>query len=487
MRRTNLVGALADAEEARKLLSEGEQVLQTVWAKVLRLLTDVITPNQSFIALGGDSLKALQVSSELLSFNYVTEMGDLLRAETLTTAASLLKYQQNMDGGLQSPVPFSLIEDGTVVDSSIYEDAYPATPFQEGIISAHQSGGGYVYHRVFNIKGYDIPRLQQAFQTVINDNAIYRTSFMEHGAIFLQTVKRQFQLPWDIVNGISVDDYVLQTKDRDMDINEPPIRGAIVNGEILVVTMHHVLFDSWSSRFLFQDAAAVYHNQPVAPRLSFNIFVRHLQKIDEKVSSEFWSDYLDNAAATLLATEPAPFNALKRTIQHDLRAFTTTAGVTTGALMYAAWSIILWKHTGNPDVTFAITLSGRDAPVPGIQDLNGPTMTTVPIRVHLETTMSLGEVVELVQNELWKVAKFSQLGLRKALKASSQNANLLDSMVNFLVKNPASRDAKAFEPYGERPIWETGYNTLEVEEMAEGEFELRLSGQLEQIRTNFHP
>ena len=51
----------------------------------------MITPNQSFIALGGDSLKALQVSLELLLFNYVTEMGDLLRAETLTTAASLLK------------------------------------------------------------------------------------------------------------------------------------------------------------------------------------------------------------------------------------------------------------------------------------------------------------------------------------------------------------------------------------------------------------
>ncbi|KAE8410745.1 tyrocidine synthetase 1 [Aspergillus pseudocaelatus] len=485
MQRSDLISPSLVTDQAGRPLSEVETVLQTVWAKVLRLPADVITVNQSFLDLGGDSLKALLVISELLPFNYVAELGDLLRADSLATAAASLRYEVIAQTDQEPPAPYSLIKGGPDVDPTIYEDAYHATPFQEGIISAHRSNGGYVYHRVFNIKGYEIPRLQQSFQKAIDANPIYRTSFLENGATFLQTVNRQFQLPWQMISDISIEDYVSHNTSQDMDLGQPPIRAAVVNGEILIVTMHHALFDFWSSKFLFRDAAAVYHNQPLVVRPPFNIFVRHSQRLDENVAADFWSGYLQNAAATQLTTEAAPFNALKRTIQYDLRTFTASVGVTTGALMYAAWSIILWKHTGSAEITFAITLSGRDAPIPGIQDLNGPTMTTVPIRVRLEPTMGLADVVTLVQNELWKVAKFSQVGLRRALKAAAQSSSLFDSMVNFLVKTDASPGATELEPYGERPIWDTGFNSLEVEEKADGEFELRLSGYLEPIRTGF--
>ncbi|OQE16304.1 hypothetical protein PENFLA_c028G04421 [Penicillium flavigenum] len=487
MKRSDLIGASMDTEEVQRELSNVEKVLQLAWAKVLSLPSEVITINQSFLALGGDSLKALLVISELLAHNYVAELGDILRADSLATAASSLTYQENASANQDSPTPFSLIPGETDVDRTTFEDAYPATPFQEGIISAHNSAGGYVYHRVFDIEGYDVSRLQQALQMVINNNAIYRTGFVAHGTGFLQMVHRQFELPWDIVNDTaSIDSYVSQVRKQEMDIAQPLVRAAILNGHILVVIMHHVLFDFWSSKFLVQDAAAIYNNQTVAPRLSFNMFVRHYQqRVDEKAASEFWSDYFQNTSATRLTTEAMPFNTVSRMFHQSLREFSASAGVTPGALMYAVWSIILWKHTGNSHVTFAVTLSGRDAPIVGAQNLNGPTMTTVPVRIQLEPTMSLVEVVALVQNELWNVARFSQFGLRRALKASGQDPSLFDSMVNFLVKSDTSQDATALKPYGERPIWNTGFNSLEVEEVAGGEFELRLSGYLEPIRTKF--
>ncbi|CDM37185.1 hypothetical protein DTO013E5_8430 [Penicillium roqueforti] len=302
MKRSDLIGASMDTEEVQRELSNMEKVLQLAWAKVLSLPSEVITINQSFLALGGDSLKALLVISELLSHNYLAELGDMLRADSLATAASSLTYQENASANQDSPTPFSLIPGETDVDRTTFEDAYPATPSQEGIISAHNSAGGYVYHRVFDIEGYDVSRLQQALQMVINNNAIYRTGFVAHGTGFLQMVHRQFELPWDIVNDTaSIDSYVSQVRKQEMDIAQPLVRAAILNGHILVVIMHHVLFDFWSSKVLVQDAAAIYNNQTVASRLSFNIFVRHYQQqVDEKAASDFWSDYLQNTSATRL-------------------------------------------------------------------------------------------------------------------------------------------------------------------------------------------
>ncbi|EPS31251.1 hypothetical protein PDE_06206 [Penicillium oxalicum 114-2] len=487
MDRSELISTSMDTEEVQRELSDVEKVLQSVWSKVLSLPSEVVTVNKSFLALGGDSLKALLVISELLSRNYLAELGDILRADSLATAASSLVYQENASAEQDSPAPFSLMADKTDVDRTTFEDVYPATPFQEGVISAHQVAGGYVYHRAFDIEGYDVPRLQQSFQMVINNNAIYRTGFVARGTGFLQMVHRQFTLSWDIVNDTaSVDSYVSHVHKQEMDIAQPLIRAAILNGQILVIIMHHVLFDFWSSKFLFQDAAAIYNNRTMTSRLPFNMFVRHYQqRVNEKEASEFWSHYLQNSSATRLTTERMPFNTASQIFRQSLREFSASAGVTPGALMYAVWSIILWKHTGNSDVTFGVTLSGRDAPIVGVQDLNGPTMTTVPVRIQLEPTMSLMKVVDLMQQEIWNVARYSQLGLRRVLKASGQDSSLFDSMVNFLVKSDIGPDATALKPYGERPIWNTGFNSLEVEETMSGEFEIRLSGYMESVRTKF--
>ncbi|KAL4921170.1 hypothetical protein BDW62DRAFT_198184 [Aspergillus aurantiobrunneus] len=462
MAQSEMIRSLVDPSADRPLLKP-EQTLQIIWADVLRLPTDLVPATHSFQALGDDSLKALRVISELLARDYVLELGNLLRRRSSYTVLRQAGTKSHRCCSACSVTTPLFLSTRRSINTTQYKDAYPATLFQEGVISAHLQAGGYVYHRVFRITGYSVPRLQAAFQAVVRSNPIYRTSFIASGSWFLQGVNRDFQLPWEVVNGVSVDEYISRpdVQGVDVDIAGPLVRAAVLNGDILVNTMHHALFDYWSSRFIFRDAAAAYHGRAVVARRPFSIFVRHLgQSVDKSTAAEFWREYLQGAAVTRLTAEAAPFHVGTRTLKGevDLRAFTVSAGVMPGALMYAAWAIILWKYTGNADVTFGITLSGRDAPIQGVQELNGPTMTTVPIRVRLDTGMALGMVVEMVQHELWRVARFSQVGLGQALRASAQDAGLLDSMVNFLV---------------------------EEEEMQSGSFELRMPGYLQDIRTAF--
>ncbi|EFQ99575.1 tyrocidine synthetase 1 [Nannizzia gypsea CBS 118893] len=485
MSRAELVASSASSTGDDRELSSEEKILQSAWTKALQIPTELVTATQSFLALGGDSLKALVVISELLSSNYIIELGDILQSDSLATAALRLRYGETTTDA--APAAYSMLPDHIGgIDHDTYEDIYPATALQEGILSAHQTVGGYVYHRIYRIRGVDIDRLRRAFQTVIATDAIYRTSFKGNGAAFLQMVHKKFELPWDVVSGVSPEEYISQHPTDDIDITAPPIRAAVLDQDVMVVAMHHALFDFWSSRFLFEDVTAEYHGQPRISRPPFNVFVRHLQQnIHEADAAIFWSGYLKEAGPTHL-TAGEEFSAVNRMLNRDLRALTTTLGVSIGALVYAAWSIILWKHTGNTDVTFAITLSGRDTPIKGIQTLSGPTLTVVPLRVQLQpSTMRLIDVARMVQKEIWKVAQHSQFGLRKALQAASQSPKAFNSMVNFLLKREVDKEKAVFQPYAERPIWNTGYTSLEVEENELGQFELRLSGQLDPMRADF--
>lgn len=91
-------------------------------------------------------------------------------------------------------------------------------------------------------------------------------------------------------------------------------------------------------------------------RPQFSLFVQHLQSSDVGAAKTFWTEYLKNAQPTCMSWETDVFNVSKKTGTGDLRLLTSRATSSTGVLIYAAWALILSRHTGNSDVTFAVTL-----------------------------------------------------------------------------------------------------------------------------------
>ena len=153
--------------------------------------------------------------------------------------------------------------------------------------------------------------------------------------------------------------------------------------------------------------------------------------------------------------------------------------------MYAAWAIVLSRHVGSPDVSFATTLSGREMPVSGIDRLDGPTLTSVPQRVTVDNNRTILDLTKSVNTTLFQVMKHSQCGMRKALSFSKAPANFLDTLVNVLVKNEDDElSAKIFKRFGSKPVWQSEYTTLEVEEL-QTEVVLRISSSMESRRSEF--
>ena len=153
--------------------------------------------------------------------------------------------------------------------------------------------------------------------------------------------------------------------------------------------------------------------------------------------------------------------------------------------MYTAWAIVLSRHTNAQDVSFATTLSGREAPISAIDRLDGPTLTTVPQRISVPREMPALEFVKSVAAGLFEVMKYSQHGMRKALSAANLSSEFCDTLVNVLAKDPDDKlSQKLFKRHGPRPAWTSEYITLEAEE-AEGTYQLRISGNMEPRRSEF--
>ena len=153
-----------------------------------------------------------------------------------------------------------------------------------------------------------------------------------------------------------------------------------------------------------------------------------------------------------------------------------------GSIFYGAWAIVLSRHAGSQDVSFATTLSGRETPISNIAHLDGPTLTTVPQRIIVKHDITALDFAKSVNSGLFQLMKYSQHGMRKALSAANQPSDYFDTMVNVLVKDEDDElSYQLFRHHGPKQPWTSEYSTLEVEELDVG-FQLRLSTTIEYQR-----
>lgn len=171
----------------------------------------------------------------------------------------------------------------------------------------------------------------------------------------------------------------------------------------------------------------------------------------------------------------------------DYKSSIRALGVTSGALIYTAWAIVLSRHTGQGEAVFATTIAGREAPVDDVHLMDGPTMTVVPQVVKLDPAASVAQVIQATHDSFWDVLKHSQHGMRRSLTASSKhNTQLFDTLVNILVQEDV-RERFAddmFQIYGPKPRWQTEWTSLDVEEDSDG-FLFRLGSHMSEQKIDF--
>ena len=426
--------------------TDTERDLRRIWSQFLSLPESDIGLEDSFLGLGGSSLEAIQVVSQFQREHSTSlRVEDVILGTSLSSVASLAHEQSSTNTSrADNPFqPFSLLHDAPSlehfgIESSEVEDAYPVTPFQEAVIADTMMGKtDYIYSRAYSFRGYEVECIRKALVTLTQTESLLRTTFVPEGMSFLQVIRKYADVVWEI-SDMRLDEYFRHQKTQLMFSGESYWRAAALPGDILVITTHHALFDYWSNGFLSQDITSVLMGRLRVHRPSYRLFIEFLDRQDRDMTHEFWKHYLEGAVTAKLQPNVGHENVVAAKVDTDLKACSSRLKITPSVLVYAAWAIVLAETLSSDDVVFGITLSGRDAPIPDVLQMTGPTLMIAPLRVSVDTSASLRVHLQTVQNNLWDVSRNAHYGLRNILTASGQSKDFFDTMANFLIKLPVA-------------------------------------------------
>ncbi|NLH08316.1 MAG: amino acid adenylation domain-containing protein [Chloroflexi bacterium] len=301
------------------------------------------------------------------------------------------------------------------------EDFYPLSPMQQGMLFASlmaPESGVYVEQMSVTLRGdLDVDAFRRAWQTVVDRYAILRTAFTGEGLKEpVQLVLKQVQVPFTVVDWRDLPPaeqeaklaaYLEAQRHKGFVLSRAPLlRLALMriadDAHIFVMLHHHILLDGWSVPILLGEVFAFYEAYRQgktlhldAPR-PFRDYIVWLKKQDMAAAEAYWRRELAGFTAPpplmvddLKRTQDGPAydeieTRLPRDVTVALEALARQHHVTMSTIVQGAWALLLSRYSGEEDVLFGATVSGRPADLPGAETMVGLFINTLPVRVKVD-------------------------------------------------------------------------------------------------------
>ncbi|KAI0578153.1 Nonribosomal peptide synthase [Pyrenophora tritici-repentis] len=464
-------------KSGRAPTGQAEVALARLWADVLKLDADAVGAEDSFFRLGGDSISAMKLVTAARKHGVVLNVANVFTYPKLLDMAATASILSSDHVSSPEPdmVPFELLPNSSCqviralaasecgVFPDVIEDIYPCSKLQEGLIMlTNKDPGTYVVQPIYRLPAdIDLPRFKKAWKAVAAAEAALRTRIIyseEHG--FLQVVLRE-ELQW--LSLPAVEDINEATRQLPAK-NGAPLTTFTLVGEdtttpFFVWTAHHAVYDGWSWTALFRKVEAHYRNDAgeIPATVPYSRFIKYLSNLDQKQSDEFWLGQLDNITAAQFPQLPSPDHRVEANGQLLHRVELTrnsSLEVTVPSMIRAAWGFLLATYSGSDDVLWGETNSGREASIPGIESIIGPTITTAPVRLRLNRSLMVHDYLKETQRQSSTSLPYQFAGLQHIQKLSSETAVACDFQSFLGIEAGDDFDA-------ESPLWNMeGANTI---------------------------
>jgi amino acid adenylation domain-containing protein len=413
--------------------SEQEKALAAIWREVLQL--DEIGAHDNFFAIGGDSIRSIQIlaKAQLAGWNLTLE--DIFQKPTIHELAQVRRETVGQEISAHR-LPFELVPGGERAKlPPDLEDAYPAARLQSGMMfhSDFQKGSA-VFHDVFSFRlrlPFNEAVLREAVARLVQRHAIYRTGFDLHNFKQpMQLVHKKAETPISVedLRGSSqkiqrekLVDWVETEKRRRFDWQKPPLMRLHVQrfsdeAFQFIVSFHHVIMDGWSLAAmlaeLFQDYGKLLEGKPVqipSPKVSYRDFiVLENAAANSPEVIHFWKKQVEGAVFGKVPRWPSgtfkggleqvrgPEVYFPKELFEKIRQLANTLGVPVRTPLLAAHCKVMGFLTGQTDITTGLVSNGRPQSADG-ERLIGLFLNTLPFRMQVDEG-SWNEVIGKVFN-----------------------------------------------------------------------------------------
>lgn len=469
---------LAGVSTNRAVTTSMQRRLQKVWAEVLGIETSKISRDDSFFRLGGDSIGAMKLVAAARIEGFGLTAKNVFENPILSDMATSCK---RCNGASFTVVErFSLLRDvaspplllGELaercgIQKIQIQDVYPCSSLQEGLVAASmQNPGAYVARNVFELPfSVDIDCLKRAWQKTVDQVDILRSRIVNTQSLqSYQAILEPHQIEWENYSSLEyANDNIRSVPEQNGGVLT---RYAIVNSaacaaHYMVWTVHHALYDAWSMPSVLNLVSHFYHgagSERLRPDVPFANFAKYLADIDAPASDGFWKARFQGISPathfpTMSSTTSAQSSSasLKHTIHYGRGNL--GVDVTKSTVVRAAWALVLGSQAGSDDVVFGETLSGRDIDLDNVEDIIGPTLTTVPSRIQINRDATVCQFLRNIHDQAVGVIPHQHAGLQNIKRLGGAMAVACDFR-NLLVIQSAGQvtsQEALLKPMEDRP------------------------------------
>ncbi|MCA6370829.1 MAG: amino acid adenylation domain-containing protein [Cytophagales bacterium] len=383
---------LAELPEPEERLTDIETALIALWNKILQ--RDDIVSSSRFFRCGGDSLKAI----ELLS-NVERQFGVQLTATSFFANDSIRELAAQIEGG-----------------HHIQHAAHPGKKRRSNKLSSLQKRIYYAWKLSSQSTAYNLPivlrligrvdhaRMARAFRQIVESYSALRMYFAEAEAVNF-SYSENFAADLNVTSCKSAElDLVIKQQVQPFDLLSPPLfRFKLLctsdtEEYFLFMDVHHIVMDGLSMQKVIHDLHDIYHNH--SPDFSEITYADYVAWEEDHIpllwrqQEAFWTQNVNSGIPAIDLPTDYHREAVSRNtgerlvfqfdnnLHHRLDEFLINADVSRQSALLAGYTLLLSRYSGQYD--FVVGIPAQVQLPDHLRGLTGMLTNSIPFRVTFD-------------------------------------------------------------------------------------------------------
>lgn len=437
-----------------------EESLLTMWKNILKI--DDIGTNEDFFELGGDSLSAIRLLSQIkTNFDVTISIANIFSNSTIRSLATWINLHDRSN----------LLE----IHRCAKQDYYPVSSTQRRLFYRvyrlpSQHATQHLTSAVLFDKLLDTKKIQDIFQYLIQRHSSFRTGFHIIDGELVQSIQENVSLKIPVHQSHKEDiPSILNHFAKPFDLAKPPLLRAeiylIGNQTLIAIDTHPIVADQKSIQILWQELLELYHNQ-LLPTMDLdykdyaNWEYNSVKQNAMQANEEYW---IQQFKSSPIPTIHLPYDYPKTNRSNEkgnmaiqslepeqfqnLLALAKTLDVSPDVLFLAAFTVLLYQYTQDSTIILGNPIDARYGKK--VEGVIGNFVNMLPIKAHIRSHQTFQELLIQIQHTMVQNLEHQPYPydlLVKKLNLSSSNIRhpLFDITFHYQPNNTADSNNYQF-------------------------------------------
>ena len=443
-----------ETQEVTKFIEEPRNELDreliNIIAKMLRV--EQISLTDTVLDLGGDSLTAITLSTKIISkYNVQVNIKDIISNYTIKDISDYIKENQEKE--------FAKIK----IEETPKQETYLLSSAQKRIYYNSKMIGEE--NVVYNMPGgiivdeiLDKEKVKRVFEKIIERHSILRTSFVLQDDNIVQKINNDLNFDVPVYNNTESEiEEVIRNFSKPFKLEQAPLIRAelhyIDNKEtLLLVEAHHAIMDGASLNNLIIEFERLYNGENLKRiPIQYKDYAAWENKFNESESiikyEEYWANKFKNSELSQLnlpydykipASRSYKGNKISNIIdEHQFRKIERHAkkiGVSPYMFFISAFFILLYKYTGQEEITLGSPIANRD--INETKRMIGMFVNNIVVKANIKSEETFEQFLDEMKEQILddisnQPYPFDMLVKKLGIKGDNSRNPLFDVMFTY--------------------------------------------------------